>query len=444
MFIDPQPDFIRLVENDEYLPPISIWTRLGGIFLIGSVGAAFSLASVFKYNIIVKADATVRPTGEIRVVQASAEGTIRSIKVKENQVVKKGDAIAVIDNFQLESRKDEILGNIQQNQLQRSQINGQLKALEAQVTAESNAMQQAITSAKADLSRNQRDYRDRGITSQTEVDEAEASVALARDQLNRYKGLANTGAIPDAEIKEKEQAFKAALARLERSKTGLNPSDATVAIAQERIAQELTKGKSTLAALNKDRQEIIRRQIEIQNQTSNAQQELKRVFTELQKTVIRTSEGGTILRLELRNTGQVVKAGDVIAQIAPNNAPLVIKARVAASDITKVKVCKVVQVTKCTQGKVQMRLSAYPYPDYGILNGAVRGITADVIIPQSNSNIPAAPYYEITIQPDRFYLIKGNQSYAIQPGMEVTADIISKEETVLTFILRKARLLTDL
>ena len=444
MFIDPQPDFIRLVENDEYLPPISIWTRLGGIFLIGSIGAAFSLASVFKYNIIVKADATVRPTGEIRLVQASAEGTIRSIKVKENQVVKKGDAIAVIDNFQLESKRDEILGNIQQNQLQRSQINGQLKALETQVTAESNAMQQAITSAKADLSRNQRDYRDRGITSQTEVDEAQASVTLAKDQLNRYKGLANTGAIPEGEIREKEQAFKAALARLERSKIGLNPSDATVAIAQERIAQELTKGKSTLAALNKDRQEIIRRQIEIQNQTSNAQQELKRVFTELQKTVIRTSEAGTILRLELRNTGQVVKAGDVIAQIAPNSAPLVIKARVAASDITKVKVCKVVQVTKCTQGKVQMRLSAYPYPDYGILNGAVRGITADAIIPQSNSNIPALPYYEITIQPDRFYLIKGNQSYAIQPGMEVTADIISKEETVLTFILRKARLLTDL
>lgn len=42
------------------------------------------------------------------------------------------------------------------------------------------------------------------------------------------------------------------------------------------------------------------------------------------------------------------------------------------------------------------------------------------------------------------YLEKQNQQYLIQPGMEVAADIISKEETVLTFILRKARLLTDL
>lgn len=125
-----------------------------------------------------------------------------------------------------------------------------------------------------------------------------------------------------------------------------------------------------------------------------------------------------------------MRAGDAIAQIAPNNTPLVIKARIAAADISKVRVCKAVQVTECTEGKVIMRISAYPYPDYGTLNGAVRGITADAITPQTNSNIAVAPYYEITIQPDRLNLIKGNKSYSIQPGMEITADIISQEETV--------------
>ena len=180
MFIDPQPDFLRLVQNDEYLPSVSIWTRLGGIFLIGSVGAAFSLASVFQYNVIVKADATVRPTGEIRLVQAASEGTVTSIKVKENQVVKKGDTIALIDNSQLQTKKSQLLGTIEQNQLQRAQIDAQLKALENQMAAESNAMRQAITSAKADLSRNKRDYQDRQITSLAQVKEIEAGVELAR------------------------------------------------------------------------------------------------------------------------------------------------------------------------------------------------------------------------------------------------------------------------
>ena len=443
MFIDPQPDFLRLVQNDEYLPSVSIWTRLGGIFLIGSVGAAFSLASVFEYNIIVKADATVRPTGEIRLVQAAAEGTVTNIKVKENQVVKKGDTIALIDNSQLQTKKSQLLGTIEQNQLQRSQIDAQLKALKNQMAAESNAMGQAIASAKADLSRNKRDYQDKQITSQTQVQELEASVELARQQLKGYEQLGNTGAIADLEIKEKEQAFKAATARLESAKAGLNPSDANVAIAQERISQELTKGESTIAQLNKEKEELIRRQVEIQNQISSAQQELKQVFTELQKTVIRTSESGTILKLELRNTGQVVRLGDAIAQIAPNNAPFIIKARVPSSDISKVQVCKLAQVAKCREGEVQMRLSAYPYPDYGILKGAVRSISADAITSQGNGNIPIAPYYEVTIQPEKLYLKRADKSYPIQAGMEVTAEIISKKETLLTFILRKARLLTD-
>ncbi|MDF5709154.1 MAG: HlyD family efflux transporter periplasmic adaptor subunit [Nostoc sp. S4] len=443
MLIDPQPDFLRRVESDEYLPPISSWTRLGGLFLIGTFGAAFGLASVIQYNIVVKADATVRPTGEIRLVQAASEGTVISIKVKENQVVKRGDTIALIDNSQLQSKKNQILGNIRQSQLERLQIDAQLKALQRQITAETNAIRQAIASAKADLSRNQRDYRDRQITTQSDVEEAEAAVELAQEEMNRYQQLGNTGAIAFLQIKEKEQALKAAVARLEHAKAGLNPSDATVAIAQERIAQESTKGESTLAQLHKEKEEIIRRQVEIQNQISNAQQELRQLFTELQKTIIRTSEAGTILKLELRNPGQVVRAGDAIAQIAPSKAPLVIKARVAASDISKVKMCKVVQVTKCPEGQVLMRLSAYPYPDYGILKGAVRATTADAITSQANGN-PVAPYYEVTIEAEKLYLNRDGKSYPIQPGMEVTADIISKKETVLTFVLRKARLLTDL
>ncbi|MEH2402881.1 hypothetical protein [Nostoc sp.] len=36
-----------------------------------------------------KANATVCPTGEIRLVQAAAEETVISIKMKENQVVKR-------------------------------------------------------------------------------------------------------------------------------------------------------------------------------------------------------------------------------------------------------------------------------------------------------------------------------------------------------------------
>ncbi len=441
MLSESKPDFLYPISGDEFLPPISRWTTLGGIFLVSTFGIAIATAAFTQYNITVKAAATVRPSGEIRIVQAATEGIVKSIKVQENQVVQQGDAIALIDNSQLQTKKSQLIGNIQQNQLQIAQISAQLKALQTQITAESNSMQRAIASAKADLSRNQRDYQDKQIITQTEVQEAQASVELAKEELQRYQQLANTGAIASLQIKEKEQTFKAAAARLERTQAGLNPSSANVAIALERIAQEQAKGESTLATLTKEREELRRRQVEIQNQISSTQKELKQVLTELQKTIVASPESGTILKLELRNSGQVVRTGDAIAQIAPSNAPIVIKARIASQDIGKVRLCKAAKVTKCTEGKVVLRVSAYPYPDYGTLKGAVIGITADAIAPQ-NSTI--APYYEVTIQPEKLDLEKGGISYPLQPGMEVTADIISKQETMLTFILRKARLLTDL
>jgi multidrug efflux pump subunit AcrA (membrane-fusion protein) len=359
-------------------------------------------------------------------------------------VVKLGEAIATIDDSQLQTKKKQLTGNIQNHQRQLAQLAAQLHALDTQIQAESGLMKRTIASATANLSRNQRDYRDSKVTTVTQVQEAQAALELARVELKQYQQLANTGAIASLQIEEKKQAFKAAVARLERTKAALNPSVAPVAIATERIAQDRAKGESTLATLNKEREELISTQVEIQNQLSRDRQELQQVETDLNESVAKAPVNGTILKLNLRNPGQVLRSGESIAQIAPQSPTLVVKAHVAAQDIGKVRLCKQERVLDCKEGKVQLRISAYPYPDYGTLKGAVRAIAPDVVTPPGSGSGAATPYYEVTIQPERPYLVRSDRSYPIQSGMEVTADIISREETILTFILRKARLLTDL
>lgn len=453
MFNDSNQDFLNTVTSEEFLPPISTWLRLGGLFLVGTFGVAFTISAFTKYNVTVKATATVRPVGDVLIVQASTEGMVKRLAVKENQVVRQGDAIAIIDNSQLQTKKSQLQGNIQQAQLQLAKLTAQISAVDSQRLAESSLISRNIASAQADLGRNQRDYQERKVTTQTDVQEAEAALELAQAQMTQYQQLAKTGAIAQLQIKEKEQSFKAAQARLKRAKATLNPSSATVTIAQERIAQEQAKGESTLATLNKERESLLQRQVEVQNQLNNDTKELQQIGIELSKAIITAPANGTILKLELRNSGQVVRPGEPIAQIAPNNIPLVIKARIDTQDIGKIRVCQAQQVSDCTDGKVQLRISAYPYPDYGTLKGAVRAVSPDAVIPQSNNtNVPAIPYYEVTIQPEKTALTKSKSindnsspiQYSLQPGMEVSADIISREETVLTFILRKARLLTDL
>ncbi|MFM6282369.1 MAG: hemolysin D, partial [Dolichospermum sp.] len=80
-------EFNSVIGNDNSLPPISIWTSLAGVFLIGTVMTSIYLSSWVKYNVTVKANAIVRPIGETRVVQSKVEGVIKTILVKENQVI---------------------------------------------------------------------------------------------------------------------------------------------------------------------------------------------------------------------------------------------------------------------------------------------------------------------------------------------------------------------
>ncbi len=143
-------------------------------------------------------------------------------------------------------------------------------------------------------------------------------------------------------------------------------------------------GESTLATLNRERDELIQRQVEIQNQVSRDVKELQLLLgIELGKTVIHAPATGTILKLDLRNPGQVVRPGESIAQIAPSNATLLVKARVAAADIGKVRLCEEEKVSDCNECKVQLRVSAYPYPDYGTLKGVVRAIAPDAMTPKA-------------------------------------------------------------
>jgi multidrug efflux pump subunit AcrA (membrane-fusion protein) len=60
----------------------------------------------------------------------------------------------------------------------------------------------------------------------------------------------------------------------------------------------------------------------------------------------------------------------------------------------------------------------------------------------SNATHSDLSYYDVTIQPEKSFLVRGDRHHVHQPGMEINANIISHKETVLTFLLRKARLLT--
>lgn len=452
-------DFLPPIQTDEFLPPIARWTTFGGMFILCVLGLAIPVAAVAKYKVTIQGQGVVRPSGELRIVQAATEGKVMQIYVKENQVVKTGDQIAIIDDSRLQTKKNQLQTNIQQGKLQVLQINAQMQILDSQIRAETDKVNRIINAAEAGLSDRQRQYHDKQITTVSELEEADANLHSTEAALNvaklkqkRYESLAEAlskNQLEEAQLatKQQEQALSAAIAKKQRAKAALNPSNAEVKIANERIAQEKAGGESNKAALEKEYQAMIKQRMEAEKQLERDTSELKQVETELNQTTITATADGIISQINLRNSGQTVRPGEEILQIVPNNVNQIIKAAVPSEAKSKLKIGQ----------PVQMRVSACPYPDYGTLNGKVEAISPDAITPRQNSTNEASSrpntspkatspnaFYEVTIKPETLVLGKEKNPCHIQLGMEGRVDIVSREETVLKFFLRKARLIADL
>ena len=465
LYTDNQ-EFNSVIENDNSLPPISIWTSLTGVFLIGTVITSIFLSSWVKYNVTVKAAAIIRPVGETRVVQSKIEGTVKSILVKENQIVKQGEIIALLDTEQLLIKQSQLEESIKQSKLQILQIYAQNRTLNNQIMAEKRVIERVVGSAKEDLLRSKREYEERKINTEGELmtaevniqkelvdlQKAEADLEFAKVDRDRYQQLAQIGAIGNREFEQKQlvvqqttltlQAAKKAVdiakIKVKSNKAAINPTTAMVKIAQERIAQETARGEANIAALNKEREGLIQRLVEIQTQIKQSQKELQQVENQRKSSIIVATSNGIIFKLNLRNSGQVVRPGESIAEVVPDSAFLVIKAMIPTAEINKIAINQ----------KVQLRVDACPYPDYGIAKGTVKTIAPDAITPQNKdtttTNSPGISYFEATIQPESNSFGINGHKCLLQSGMNATADIISREETALQFMLRKARLIADL
>ncbi|MBD2502347.1 HlyD family efflux transporter periplasmic adaptor subunit [Anabaena azotica] len=587
------PQELPTLEANEFLPHIGKWTSIGGGIVLSIFVAGVALAAILKYNVTVKVPATIRPVGELKLVQSLISGKIMKIDVAENQTVFAGQAIAYIDNSRLQTQKSQLQNVIQQSQLQLSNIDTQLKEINTQITAQTNLNDRTVIAAQAELGGTQRNYVDQQVKAAAQMTQAQSALTLARiqqDRLQREKLLTATvreteaalnlaraqsdrlqrenllkTTIQEAEtawklakaqrdrlqqdnvlnatiqeaqaaltlaqvqrqrlqpivasgaisrnffeekeqavisaqaklaqakanaknlVDEKEQAVISAQAKLEQAKanaknlleekdqavisaqakleqakanaknlveekdqaviiaqtnldkarTATNPSDASVTVASQRIKQEQARGEATLAALKKEKETLLQQRLEFQKQLDRTRKDLQQSENDLNQSVIRAPIAGTLLQLNLRNPGQVVQPSEAIAQIAPINAPIQIKANVSAQDISKIKPGQ----------QVQMQVSACPYPDYGTLKGTVTTIAPDALPIASNNpqtTVTKATAYQVIVEPQTPYVGRGNHQCQLKAGMEGKADIISRQETVLRFILRKARLIADL
>ena len=86
----------------------------------------------------------------------------------------------------------------------------------------------------------------------------------------------------------------------------------------------------------------------------------------------------------------------------------------------------------------KLKLDAYPFQDYGIVDGHVSWISPDskaAVDPQTGQTNEASEFFELEISVDRPYLATAQEQIPITPGQTATAEIVIRQRRLIDYFL---------
>ena len=431
---------IQTIRLDEFLPAQRGLIKIGGLsFTLIGAGLIF-LSNILSFNMAVKVSTQIRPKGDLKSIEASTSGIVDEIQVSENEKVKPGEIIATVKTPELLAKKRELEGQLGKLDEQINNTNLKIDSITKQTLSQQKASDQALAALQANLKTAEREYQNQRVETEANLAASNADVALATEELKRFKSLATTGAVSELQISEKEAALKSTIAERRKSQVALNPNRGEVARLTSEIKEAKAEKNEDQNAIQGEKYSLEVDRGELVKEKSRSQQELISIEEQLSRNAIASPYAGTIQALLLRNRNQVVEAGQVIATLSPANTLLQAEAYVPSKDRSQVE----------PKQLVRLKIDSCPYPDYGTAEGKVVSISPDVVAQanpqQSKTDSKTAPYlasYKAIITLNDKVLQKDKKQCIIKAGMAAEARIITKKETVLRFLLRKARLIAD-
>ncbi|HZS45006.1 MAG TPA: HlyD family efflux transporter periplasmic adaptor subunit [Blastocatellia bacterium] len=161
-----------------------------------------------------------------------------------------------------------------------------------------------------------------------------------------------------------------------------------------------------------------------QNSIDRLESDIAATQLSLDQTSVRAPITGLITKMDVRSTGVVVAAGQQIGAIAPAGARLVVEAQVSNRDIAFIE----------PGLPAKLKLDAFPYQDYGIVEGKVLTVSPDAQIDEKIGS-----YYKVTIESSTDSVSAQGKTFPLKPGLSLTAEVVTERKSILNLILEPFR-----
>lgn len=425
-FVSPE-DYLsyELGKAVRELPPL--YTRLLAGTVTALVLGVIGWAYFSKVDEVATAQGELIPSAQVRPVRALEGGIISEIRVQEGDRVKQGDVLLV---------QDPALNQAEVDRLQNlsASIRQDLTRLEAEKmgqTRAGNALQDQLLSARL------REFDTRQAAATAEAQRQRSAIAEAKVQLTKLQGnFANAQtALKNAQEREASlrELVDGAIPRFDylEAKDRLTEAEDRVASLQQEIAaqqQTILQAEQAYQAAQKTADRLSsERQTEILSQTQQRQEELTNIEGQLSQARLRTAGqtitapvAGKIYDVQTTLGERAVSPGQELMSILPDDETLMLEVKVLNRDIGFI-----------SEGmRAKVKLATFPFQEFGTINGEVVQVS-----PNATLDRDLGPVFETKVKLDRKDINVNGQTVELTPGMAATAEIVTRQRSVLTFLL---------
>ena len=411
----------------------TVWTVCS---LAAGCAAAMALIPIDK---VVTAQGRVVSQAHTVMVQPLETAIVRSINVREGEVVHKGQLLAKLDpTF---ATADQAALQAQVSSLGAEVARLQAEATGTTYTAASASPDAVLQSAlfhqrAAERIAKLENYRQRIDAARAQVQHGMADVQGYQDRLRVATELERKRIeLEHLQVGSQINRLSATDTRLEVQR-GLDGARAQV--------QEAVRDLQALTAERDGYDQQWHGQVsqdlsESGRKLSDAQEQLHKAQLRQQLVELRADADAVVLTVARVSVGSVLQSGDQFLSLVPLNAPLEVEVNVPGNDAGFVH----------DGDTVTVKFDTFPFTAYGFAEGQVRYVSADSFSAGSTEeararthpaaageNSPGGPsFYRSRVSLDAIKLHDTPPGFHVVPGMPVTADIKVGKRTVMTYLL---------
>ncbi|OGA99404.1 MAG: secretion protein HlyD [Burkholderiales bacterium RIFCSPHIGHO2_12_FULL_69_20] len=390
------------------------------------ITTALVWATVAELDVAVQARGAVIPPSRLQEVQSLEGGIVEQMLVAPGQTVKKGQLLARLDTAQYTAT----LGESRQQQLAALAGRARLDALmSGRAPVFEDAWRQEAPELIAKETQLWRDglreyqsnsavaregvVRRRGelAEAQARITQLQAAVTVGEQSFAIEERLFKEGAGARADYLSAQQKLMGQKAELDGLRQSLPRLQAGLAEAQATAAEADARARSQWGGL---RSEYETRAAALASTLTGQQDRVTR-------REVLSPVDGVVNRVLVPTIGGVVAPAKAILEIVPEEATLLMNARIKPSDIGFIRAGQ----------QAHVRVLAYDASTYGKLEAKVERVGADAVVDEKGE-----PYFEVQLSAARGQLLLHGKPLPITPGMPVDIGILTGQRSVMQYLLK--------